>query len=112
LNWLRKASDQGDPDATFNLALLFGSGLILNSYRLCDITQSPARADQYLREADARGQPVAKRLRQRYGGEPSPELRLHHIMAEQLAGGKSGDDGVFDRLELIGPRCAQERLNQ
>ena len=61
--WLTLASTQRHyPDATYNLAILYGTGIILDSYRLCDMPRSPEQADKYLQEAAAQGHPIAMAL--------------------------------------------------
>lgn len=71
LEWFETAARRDDADAYFNLALVYGTGAVLGSYRLCGIVENPERADAYLRDAAARGHPVAERWRRH------PEFRRH-----------------------------------
>lgn len=64
LEWFDAAIQRDDPDASFNLALIYGTGAVLGSYRLCGIVENPERADAYLREAAAGGHDVALRWRE------------------------------------------------
>ncbi len=106
LEWFRMASDRRYADATFNLAVLYGSGIVLNSYRLCDIDRSSERADEYLREAAGQGNPVAGRLIRLYGGL-NAETRWKRIEAEQLGMSQADKTGVYaNRLKVLGARCA------
>ncbi len=45
LEWLEMAAVRGDPDANFNLAVIYGTGAVFGSYRLCAIVENPERAD-------------------------------------------------------------------
>jgi TPR repeat protein len=114
LEWLRAASSRGYADSTFNLALLYGSGIVLNSYRLCDIPQSPEQADQYLQEAANQGQPRATYLLQRYGPRSSAKdvrERWKLIETEQLA--QNDKDGIYaKRLATIGAKCDPDRATR
>jgi len=75
LEWLERASRRGDADAAYNLAILYGTGTVLSSYRLCNIPQSPERADSYLTQAVDRGHPVAKKIIARFRDmSPNGEL--------------------------------------
>lgn len=51
LEWLEEAAERGHGGANFNLALIYGTGTVQGSYRLCGIVESPERADSYLRRA-------------------------------------------------------------
>lgn len=75
LEWFETAARRDDADAYFNLSLIFGTGAVLGSYRLCGIIENPERADAYLRDAAALGHPVAQRWRSH------PEF-IHHPTAE------------------------------
>lgn len=68
LTWLKKAASRGEPSALYNLALLYGTGVILSSYQLCDLPEDVQIADSYLGEAAARGQPAANEYLHKYGG--------------------------------------------
>lgn len=71
LEWFQTAARRDDADAYFNLALVYGTGAVLGSYRLCGIVENPERADAYLRDAASLGHPVAQRWRRH------PEFRRH-----------------------------------
>ncbi len=51
LEWLETAARRNDRDAYLNLALIYGTGQVLGSYRLCGVTENAEQADAYLREA-------------------------------------------------------------
>jgi TPR repeat protein len=55
LEWLRTSSGRRYNKATYHLAVIYGTGIVLKSYRLCDIPRNLEQADQYLREAAAQG---------------------------------------------------------
>ncbi|WP_375548412.1 peptidoglycan-binding protein [Oceanicaulis alexandrii] len=63
LEWLEMAAVRGDPDANFNLAVIYGTGAVFGSYRLCAIVENPERADAYLRDAAELGHGLARRFR-------------------------------------------------
>ena len=66
LEWLDTAADRGNGGANFNLALIYGTGTIQGSYRLCGLIESPERADSYLRRAADLGHERAIRLRREF----------------------------------------------
>ncbi len=66
LEWLDTAADRGNGGANFNLALIYGTGTIQGSYRLCGLIESPERADSYLRRAADLGHEGAIRLRREF----------------------------------------------
>jgi peptidoglycan hydrolase-like protein with peptidoglycan-binding domain len=105
LEWLRLASTRRFPDATFNLALIYGTGIVLNSYRLCDIPQDIEQADQYLREAANQNQPVAAEMWRRHGSK-TPIERWKAIEADLM---KHDERGVFkktkEELPPLGKNC-------
>jgi hypothetical protein len=77
LEWFETAARRNDADAYFNLAIVFGTGAVLGSYRLCGIVENPERADAYLRDAASLGHPVALRWRSHpeFRRQPSAEAR-------------------------------------
>lgn len=111
LEWLRTASQRGYADATFNLSVLYGSGVVLKSYRLCQIPRSPEQADQYLREAVHQKHPIATALWKRYGPNsvPPPKTALarwEKIEREQLIPSKGDPTNVYEnKLLNIGTGC-------
>ena len=95
LEWFETAAQRDDADAYFNLALVFGTGAVLGSYRLCGIVENPERADAYLRDAAALGHPVAERWRRHpdFRRQPSSEARWIAISnrLEEAAADGGGD---------------------
>ena len=67
LEWLETAANRDHGGANFNLALIYGTGTVQGSYRLCGVVESPERADAYLRRAAETGHERANQLR-RYVG--------------------------------------------
>ncbi len=99
INWLSKAADRGNEDAMYNLSLVYGTGTIVASYRLCGNVENIARADSWLEEAANRRHPPAVRLVELYGSL-SPSERWIRIREElQL------NDFYLDRLEPVGEAC-------
>lgn len=81
LEWLEMAAVRGDADANFNLAVIYGTGAVFGSYRLCAIVENPERADAYLRDAAELGHGVAERFRSTpsLSGAPSAQVRWARI---------------------------------
>ena len=63
LEWLEMSSRRSDADAYFNLAIIYGTGAVLGSYRLCGIVENTDLADAHLSEAARLGHPVARQWR-------------------------------------------------
>ncbi|MBR9826973.1 MAG: hypothetical protein GYB36_14420 [Alphaproteobacteria bacterium] len=84
VEWLETAATRGHPEANFNLSLVYGTGTIQGSYRLCGVVESPERADSYLRRAAELGHGRARFIRDSEGLGGSPENRWHRI-ASRLA---------------------------
>jgi len=84
LEWLRTASGRRYDKSTYHLAIIYGTGIVLNSYRLCDIAQNVEQADQYLREAASQGNGDAIAAWRRHGHK-SPEARWRAIEDELLS---------------------------
>ena len=84
LEWLEMAAVRGDPDANFNLAVIYGTGAVFGSYRLCAIVENPERADAYLRDAADLGHDIARRLRStpELARAPSAQVRWARIRQE------------------------------
>jgi len=97
LEWFDAAIQRDDPDASFNLALIYGTGAVLGSYRLCGIVENPERADAYLREAAAGGHDVALRWREDCDlscARVTPAERWRLISAElKSAAEQASDEG-------------------
>jgi TPR repeat protein len=84
LEWLRTSSGRRYNKATYHLAVIYGTGIVLKSYRLCDIPRNLEQADQYLREAAAQGNGDAIAAWRKYG-HLSPEARWRAIEDELLS---------------------------
>ena len=84
LEWLEMAAVRGDPDANFNLAVIYGTGAVFGSYRLCAIVENPERADAYLRDAADLGHGLARRFRTtpELASAPSAQIRWARIRQE------------------------------
>ncbi|MEQ1866131.1 MAG: peptidoglycan-binding protein, partial [Micropepsaceae bacterium] len=121
--WLIRAANRHYPDASYNLAMLYGTGIVLDSYRLCDVPRTPEQADRYLAEAaDAhgytpapgappcKGQLLAQKLMgvfgpgSKYSALPASD-RWMLIERQALDKIRSGPFG--DRLQNIGKKCPQ-----
>jgi TPR repeat protein len=83
LEWLEEAADRGHGGANFNLALMYGTGTVQGSYRLCGIVESPERADSYLRRAVDLGHDRAVALR-RFAGRSDPPPERWSRISDQL----------------------------
>ncbi len=79
LEWLETAAERGHAGANFNLAVMYGTGTVQGSYRLCGIVESPERADSYLRRAADLGHDRARRLRSVVGVNGEPGARWTRI---------------------------------
>ncbi|GGY50186.1 peptidoglycan-binding protein [Parvularcula lutaonensis] len=95
LTWFNEAARQGSADASWNLALLFGTRTTESSVLVCDADLSPDRADSYLKEAYDAGHPGAVQAVERYG-ELDPEDRWTRI---------SGDLRTPEALTRVGKGC-------
>ncbi|WP_417497375.1 peptidoglycan-binding protein [Maricaulis sp.] len=95
LEWLDTAADRGNGSANFNLALIYGTGTIQGSYRLCGLIESPERADSYLRRAADLGHERARRLRQEFTGGDSPADRWAGISRALLAEAERTGDRFY-----------------
>lgn len=104
LEWLRAASSRRHAEATYNLAIIYGTGTVLASYRLCDIAQNLDQADQYLREAADQGYGPALRAWRRHG-DKSPAARWRAIEDELL---KDPTFAKARELTPIGKTCIRE----
>lgn len=67
MRYMKAAADRGYPDAMYNLALVYGLGVVHSSYKLCSVPEDLARADSYLEDAARFGHPRALRLVRDYG---------------------------------------------
>ncbi|MEO1015769.1 MAG: peptidoglycan-binding protein [Pseudomonadota bacterium] len=99
LRFLKMAANRGYPEAKFNLALIYGTGTIASSYRLCGLVENIQQADAYLVEAAREGHAPAKRLVDMFGSL-TPRDRWDSIKSEL-----SLNDFYRDRLEAVGEGC-------
>ncbi|MGV6819592.1 MAG: peptidoglycan-binding protein [Parvularcula sp.] len=99
LRLLKQAAARGNTDAKFNLALIYGSGTVLSSYKLCGIVENLQIADAYLREASNAGHLPAQRLVRMFG-QYSPTERWKRIRDDLLL-----NEFYLDRLEPVGEAC-------
>ncbi len=108
LQWLKDAANRQQPEAAYNLAILYGTGVILNSYRLCDMQRSPEYADKYLQQAAGLGHPRARALLDFYSKFDARE-RWALIELKQLGRDSDATASYPSRLANIGARCAPDR---
>ncbi|MEO1252530.1 MAG: peptidoglycan-binding protein [Pseudomonadota bacterium] len=99
INWLLKAADRSNEDAMYNLALVYGTGTIVQSYRLCGNVENIDRADSWLLEAANGGHPPARRLVQMFG-TLRPSERWVRIRDELEL-----NEFFVERLEPVGEAC-------
>ncbi len=99
IQWLTQAAERDNEDAMFNLALVYGTETIVNSYRLCGNVENIARADSWLEQAANNGHPPARRLVELFGSLP-PSERWTKIREELEL-----NDFYLDRLEPVGEAC-------
>ncbi|MEO0399330.1 MAG: tetratricopeptide repeat protein [Pseudomonadota bacterium] len=95
LNWLEAAAQRGDADASWNLAMMYGTKTVLSSVLICDAVQNAERADSYLREAANAGHPAAKVAARKYKND-TPELRWRKL---------SGDLNRPEIVDRVGRGC-------
>lgn len=113
--WLMSASNQHYPDATYKLSILYGTGIVLDSYRLCDVPRAPEQADKYLQEAAEQGQSIAKAMMKMYGpgstyGNLSPRERWALIELQQLEHSPADRTALYAHMIApIGTKCAPDR---
>lgn len=103
LEWLEMAAVRGDADANFNLALIYGTGAVFGSYRLCAIVENPERADAYLRDAAELGHATAQRLRANAqlagaGDAHARWARIRAAIEEEALSGRSGGGRAMEIL--------------
>jgi len=95
LQWFQEAARQGSADASWNLALLFGTQTTESSVLVCDADQNAERADSYLKDAYDAGHPAAREAVELYGND-SPEERWRSI---------SGTLRTPEALSRVGKGC-------
>jgi peptidoglycan hydrolase-like protein with peptidoglycan-binding domain len=77
--WMETAATRGHAEANFNLAVIYGTGTVRGSYRLCGLVENPQRADSYLRRADELGHARASQYRNSQARARSAEDRWRAI---------------------------------
>lgn len=95
LEWLEEAAERGHGGANFNLALMYGTGTVQGSYRLCGIVESPERADSYLRRAAELGHDRAHALRRFAGRSGQPSERWSRISDQLLREAQENGDRFY-----------------
>ncbi|MEP3074480.1 peptidoglycan-binding protein [Maricaulis sp.] len=95
LEWLEEAAERGHGGANFNLALIYGTGTVQGSYRLCGIVESPERADSYLRRAADLGHDRAIALRRFAGRSEAPAERWSRISDQLLREAERNGDRFY-----------------
>lgn len=95
LNWLETAAQRGDADASWNLALLYGTRTVLSSVQICDAVQNSERADSYLAEAADAGHPAAQIAYRKFANN-TPEDRWRKL---------AGDLRLPEAIERVGRGC-------
>ncbi|MEA1940647.1 MAG: peptidoglycan-binding protein [Pseudomonadota bacterium] len=95
LEWLEEAAERGHGGANFNLALIYGTGTVQGSYRLCGIVESPERADSYLRRAADLGHDRAHALRRFAGRSGQPSERWSRISDQLLREAQENGDRFY-----------------
>ncbi len=103
IQWLNRAAERDNEDAMYNLALVYGTETIVNSYRLCGNVENIARADSWLELAANNGHPPARRLVELFGSLP-PSERWTKIREELEL-----NDFYLERLEPVGEACNPNR---
>lgn len=106
LEWLETAALRNDSDAHFNLAMIFGTGRVLESYRLCGIVENAEQADAYLREAARLGHRRAREWCGAVGCQPSDRSareRWNEVRERLDANGDPGPLGTAPSAEGINP---------
>lgn len=93
--WFEIAATRGHPEANFNLALIYGTGTVQGSYRLCGVVESPERADSYLRRAAELGHTRAEALRAREGRGGNPSGRWDRIASRLLEEAEQSGDRFY-----------------
>lgn len=96
MEWLDTAAERGNGGANFNLALIYGTGTVQGSYRLCGLIESPERADSYLRRAADLGHARAVRLRREFASASgTPAERWARISQALLQEAEASGDRFY-----------------
>ena len=121
LEWFETAARRNDPDAHFNLSIIYGTGAVLGSYRLCGLVENPERADAYLRDAAGLGHPMARRWRNnrefyRFDDASDRWVTIGHRLVEAAMERESEffldwrERIHLDDLRYVDPGCLQAEL--
>lgn len=86
LEWLNAAARRGSADAYYNLAIIYATGTILSSYRLCDARFNDELAEAFHSDARRLGHPRAR-------GETFQAFKLRVIKENNTS------------LEIVTPSC-------
>ena len=108
--WLTEAANRNHAEAKYNLALLYGTGIILKSYRLCDVPRAPEQADKYLQEAAGQGLPKALDLLKecrKFSSLAAPErwMLIERQLIDRIRSGPFANN-----FRSIGKNCAYEGI--
>ena len=95
LEWLEVAAERGHDGANFNLAVIYGTGTIQGSYRLCGLVESPERADAYLRRAAELDHGRARALRSAAGSGGDPAARWARISQRMITDAERSGDRFY-----------------
>ena len=95
LNWFETAAMKGDADATWNLALMYGTGTVRASVLICDAVQNAERADSYLEESADLRHPAALHAVRKYPTD-KPDDRWRKLR---------GDLNAPEILDRVGRGC-------
>ncbi|MFZ5618030.1 MAG: peptidoglycan-binding protein [Pseudomonadota bacterium] len=93
LQWLNAAARRGNADAYYNLAIIYATGTILSSYRLCDARFNDDMAAAFFKDA--------QRLGHKRAQNETFEAFKTRIVAERNT-----------HLEVVTPSCGPEQANQ
>lgn len=99
LSWLKTAEARGNILAKYNLSLIYGTGTVASSYKLCGVPENMQIADSWLEEAANLGHPRAQQLIQKYGRLLVSE-RWEKIKTELEL-----DDFHRNRMSAVGEGC-------
>lgn len=95
LDWLEAAVQRGNHDASWNLALMYGTQTVLSSVQICDAVQNAERADSYLEEAARGGHPAAMQAIAKYPRD-EPDTRWRKL---------AGDLNRPEAMDRVGRGC-------
>lgn len=112
LEWLDMAARRDDMDAYFNLAIIYGTGAVLGSYRLCGIIENTDLADAHLAAAARLGHPIAQQWRSSrdYQATDNSSWRWQRIRVELVRAAETQGDVLlqFWQRDHIDPTYLEE----